>query len=143
MSLESSPRIDDETKDNLSKAGINDLGLEEDFDKIIKDLEAGGDMDKSQIEEYNKNLKANIKAKLNQMEVKLNDKLQIKESDSREKKLSKVKATKGLFAFFKVLFDWVIKALEWVINKIYEGLKWCFDKVTSYFKEAVSFLKFF
>ena len=139
MSLESCPRVGDDTKDNLSKAGINDLGLEEDFDRIIKDLEAGGDLDQNQIEEYNRNLKANIKTRLNDIEVKLNDKLQIKDSDSRDRKLAKVKATKGLFGFFKALFDWVIKALEWVITKIYEGIKWCFDQVTGFFKSAVSF----
>ena len=137
--LQSAPQIDSETSSCLAEAGVN-MEIDTEFDEIIKQLEDGGDMDSTQIKEYNMKLKQTIKAKLNNIEVKIEYKLQIKETDSRERKLAKAKATKGILAFLKKTFNWVLEALGWVLQKVYEGIKWCFNKVASAFKGAISFL---
>ena len=137
--LQSAPQIDSETSSCLAQADVS-LDIETELDEIIKELENGGDMDGAQVKEYNMKLKQTIKAKLNDIEVKIEYKLQIKETDSRERKLAKAKATKGILSFLKKIFNWVLEALGWVLQKVYEGVKWCFNQVTSAFRGAISFL---
>lgn len=137
--LESAPQIDSETLSYLAESDIS-LGIESELDEIISNLENGGDMDSTQVEEYNIKLRQNIKTKLNKIEVKLVEKLQMKETDSRERKLAKAKATKGILGFLSKIFSWVLEALEWVLKKVYEGIKWCYNQVTSAFRGAISFL---
>ena len=137
--LQSAPQIDSETASSLTQAGVS-LDIDTEIDAVIQQLEKGEDMSESQVKEYNMKLKQTIKAKLNEIEVKIECKLEIKETDSRERKLAKAKATKGILAFLKKIFDWIINALSWVLTKIYEGAKWCFQQIESAFRGAVSFL---
>ena len=137
--LESAPQIDSEISKCLDEADVADLDLQKDIDAIINNLEKGGTMDASQVEDYNRRLKQTINDRVDNMKKNLIDNLEMKPGDSRERMLAKAKATKGILGFLKSIFNWIVGALNWVVEKVYKGVKWCYDKVASAFKGAWSF----
>ena len=95
------------------------------------------------VKRYNSKLKQNLRTKFSNIEDKVNDKLEVKASDSQERKAAKVKAKEGLSDFFKRLFGWLGNALEWLMiamSPISVGIKWCYEHVVDLFREAISFL---
>ena len=139
--LDPAPAFDYETQRNLNDAGAT-LDIQSNFEVLIGQLEGGEDLSKDQVEQYNAQLKLSFKAQLKEIEIKVEMQLSVHASDSVPRKLAKMKASKGVMSYLKSVFDWVIGALGWILKKIYEGIKWCYQKVKNGFKACLSFLGF-
>ena len=139
--LDSAPAFDYETQRNLYDAGVT-LDIQSNFEVLIGQLEGGEDLSKDQVEQYNAQLKLSFKAQLKEIEIKVEMQLSVHASDSVPRKLAKMKASKGVMSYLRSVFDWVIGALGWILRKIYEGIKWCYQKVKNGFKACLSFLGF-
>jgi len=137
--LEPAPALDNETQKNLKEADV-DLDIQSDINELIAQLERGEDLTSDQVESYNAQMKENFKEQLQKIEVKIEVQLRVNEPDSVQRKLAKLKASKGIMNYLKSVFDWIIHALGWILGKISQGIKWCYQKVKDAFSACLSFL---
>ena len=137
--LQPAPKIDSETSSNLSKSGVS-LGVKDELNELVGKLKPGKDIGRDEIQEYNKKLRKSFKEKFEEIGSKIEKKLERTAADSEAVKRAKELAAKGILNFLDKIFDWIVKALEWVLEKIEEGIEWCFKKVSSLFEEAIASL---
>lgn len=139
--LDPAPTFDYETQKNLNDSGAT-LDIQANFELLISQLQGGEDLSKDQVEQYNAQLKLSFKAQLKEIETKVEMQLSVRVSDTVARKLAKMQALKGVMSYLKKVFDWVIRALGWVLKKVYEGVKWCYQQVENGFKACLSSLGF-
>ena len=139
--LDPAPTFDYETQKNLNDSGAT-LDIQANFELLISQLQGGEDLSKDQVEQYNAQLKLSFKAQLKEIETKVEMQLSVRVNDTVARKLAKMQALKGVMSYLKKVFDWVIRALGWVLKKVYEGVKWCYQQVENGFKACLSSLGF-
>ena len=64
----------------------------------------------------------------------------IEKTDTQDEIKLKMEVQKGLVAWLKDLFAWVIGKLKEIYAMIKKAVKWCFDRVKELFKQLFSFI---
>jgi hypothetical protein len=108
---------------------------------IQKKIEKGDDITADDIEFLNKSAEEEIDKMMTNFKQNAMQMCKIEENDSHEEIKFKFEIQQDLVSWLSALFDWVIKKLQEIFDKIKEAIDWCFTQVKELFKQLFSFFE--
>ena len=114
--------------------------IQDERQKIEAKLDEGTELTDEDIEFLNQSAEEQVNEAFNTFKKQYLEHVKIQKTDSPEEIKLKIEVQRGLTAWLKDLFAWVIKKLKEIFAMIKKAVKWCFEQVKELFKKLFSFI---